>query len=244
MRLYFAGAESDAYLKLRVKHKVDILMSFAYEPKVAQFLTQYRYPIFLDSGAFSVFKRNEQIDIQQYIAFVKRFQAQLEVYALLDVIGDAAGTQRNLDIMEDAGLTPLPVFHGGGSMKVLETLCEKYDYIALGGLVPLALRPKVLTAWLDTCFATIKKYWPKKIHGFGMTNEQLWKRYPFYSVDSTSWLSAGRFGDAKYKSKAANTVQRKTRHYLERIEHDLVGYRAKAEQITRLWEKRGVTWTS
>jgi hypothetical protein len=33
-----------------------------------------------------------------------------------------------------------------------------------------------------------------KIHGFGLTSIPLLVRYPWYSVDSTSWVMTGRFG--------------------------------------------------
>ena len=77
--------------------------------------------VFLDSGAFSAWTRGVEIDIQKYIEFIKQNQDVITVYANLDVISpgrfsmgtkeSAELTLRNQKIMEQAGLSPLPVFH-------------------------------------------------------------------------------------------------------------------------------------
>lgn len=51
-----------------------------------------------------------------------------------------------------------------------------------------------MKAWLDNCFSIITKKKPLiKIHGFGVNAFWIWERYPFYSVDATSWLMGGKF---------------------------------------------------
>jgi hypothetical protein len=44
-----------------------------------------------------------------------------------------------------------------------------------------------------------------KVHGFGLTVLSLMKRYPWFSVDSTSWVLTGRFG-AIYVTRADGKV--------------------------------------
>ena len=39
----------------------------------------------------------------------------------------------------------------------------------------------------------VKNNLKTKFHGWGMTNPEFMKRYPFYSVDSTGWLAGGQF---------------------------------------------------
>ena len=152
--------------------------------------------LFLDSGAFSAFTKGINIDIQEYITFIKENQTVIEVYANLDVIGDAAGTLDNQEIMEAAGLKPLACFHYGEDIQYLQYYLDQYDYVALGGMVPISTQD--LIPWLDSIFT---KYicgpdgLPKaKIHGFGLTSLKLMLRYPWYSVDSTSWVMTGRMG--------------------------------------------------
>jgi hypothetical protein len=160
--------------------------------------------LFLDSGAFSAFSQNAEINIHEYIAFIKKNKKYIDVYANLDVISSktitveksAEGTLRNQKLMEKAGLSPLPCFHFGEPIKYLENYIKKYKYVALGGMVPIS--NKDLKPWLDHLYLKHicdRDGMPKvKIHGFGMTSLTLMLRYPWWSVDSTSWVVTGRMG--------------------------------------------------
>jgi hypothetical protein len=152
--------------------------------------------VFLDSGAFSAFSQGAEIKIDDYITFIKEHKPYLEVYANLDVIGDPEGTLKNQKIMEKAGLDPLPCFHYGEDPKYLQYYIEHYDYVALGGMVPISTPDLIL--WLDEIFSKYicdEKGMPRvKIHGFGLTSHRLLVRYPWWSVDSTSWVMTGRLG--------------------------------------------------
>jgi len=160
--------------------------------------------LFLDSGAYSAWSQNAEINIHEYIAFIKKNIKYIDVYANLDVISSdkisvekaAAGTLKNQRIMEKAGLTPLPCYHFGEPLKYLKLYLKEHDYIALGGMVPIS--NKDLKPWLDDLFLKHlcdKKGMPKvKVHGFGMTSLSLMLRYPWWSVDSTSWVVTGRMG--------------------------------------------------
>lgn len=152
--------------------------------------------LFVDSGAFSAFKQGVNIEVEDYIAFLKQHKKEVKLYANLDVIGDARATWKNQRIMEKAGLSPLPTFHYGEPVKWLRRYLSKYDYIALGGMVPISTRD--LLKWCDHLFAhylTDKEGMPiVKVHGFGMTSLTLMLRYPWYSVDSTSWSMTGNMG--------------------------------------------------
>lgn len=153
--------------------------------------------LFLDSGAFSAWTRGAKIDIQEYIAFIKKYQDSISLYANLDVIGNPEASWENQKIMESAGLKPLPCYHYGEDKKWLIKYLDHYDYIALGGMVRTTSSKK-LVLWLDEAFSKFicdKDGLPKvKTHGFGLTSFNLMLRYPWYSVDSTSWVVTGRLG--------------------------------------------------
>lgn len=156
---------------------------------------QNKIDLFLDSGAYSAKTQGVTIEIEDYIEFIRTHEQVIQVYACLDVIGDPDATMKNLRIMEAAGLNPLPVFHyGSDPEKYLKPLIGKYDYICIGGMV----KSGNLTQFLDTIFAKYlcdEKGMPKiKVHGFGLTSLSLMMRYPWYSVDSTSWVVTGRLG--------------------------------------------------
>lgn len=152
--------------------------------------------LFLDSGAYSAFTQDIKIDIDEYIQYIKHNQKYISQYAVLDVIGDAEGTLKNQLYMESKGLNPIPCFHYGDDELYLREYLKQNNYIALGGMVK---RPRnQLEYWLDEIwgrYLTNEDGTAKfKIHGFGMTSVSLMKRYPWYSVDSTSWVLTGRFG--------------------------------------------------
>ena len=62
--------------------------------------------VFLDSGAFSALTQNITIDLDTYIKCIHTYKKHLDVYASLDVIGDAKASQANTDYMESCGLWP------------------------------------------------------------------------------------------------------------------------------------------
>lgn len=165
--------------------------------------------LFLDSGAFSAWTRGANIRINQYIRFIKKHKDFIDLYANLDVIASskiidqgrarrkaAEATLKNQKKMEEAGLNPIPVFHFGEPWEFLENYVANYEYIALGGLVGIPTGMAI--EFLDQAFANYickSDGMPKvKVHGFGLTSLRIMLRYPFYSVDSTSWVVTGRMG--------------------------------------------------
>lgn len=148
------------------------------------------YEVFIDSGAFSAETKGVVINIDDYCEFIKYTGAT--TYASLDVIGDAKQTRYNTEYMiKEHGLKPLPTFHMGSTIEDLEALMNVYPYICLGGLV---FSPKIV-AHCDRVWHYILTHQPNlRVHGFGLTNIELMKRYPWYSVDSSSYKSCRRYG--------------------------------------------------
>ena len=153
--------------------------------------------LFLDSGAFSAKYQNVKIDIHKYIAFIQENQNIIDVYANLDEIGSAKKTFENQKIMEKEGLTPLPVYHLEDPIDYLHYYVNNYNYICIGGMARGATA-NIRTEFLDECFKIVcdtpDKLHKCKVHGFGLTSLALMLRYPWYSVDSTSWVVTGRMG--------------------------------------------------
>lgn len=202
-KLYFAGAENNTEL-LKSCNVKNILISYYNKPKLSE---KYKgFNVFLDSGAFSAHTQNKKINIKDYIMYIKKNHKKLEQYASLDVIGDAEKSYRNFKIMKKVGLNPIPCFHRKEDFKWLKKyIKEDVEYLALGGMV--SDRKKKLSKWLAKCFHIIPKN--VKIHGFGITTPKILKRFPFHSVDSTSWNVYGRFG-------MVNIFQRNTIVYLNK----------------------------
>lgn len=159
-------------------------------------LPKLNRPLVLDSGAFSIATGKSDHTIQDYMKFLESNADRCFWYAGLDVIGDAKKTRDNQLLMEKNGFNPMPTFHMGSDYKYLEEMIEKYEYIGLGGLVPFLKgrdgNKAAMLSHLDKCFSLIRD--KVKVHCWGCTTLELCLKYPFYSVDSTSWLSGGRHG--------------------------------------------------
>ena len=71
-----------------------------------------------------------------------------------------------------------------------------YELIGLGGLV--GAQDEGAVSWLDRIFDLVcdqPSRLPKvKLHGFGVTIHRLLVRFPWWSVDSTTWTRVGGFG--------------------------------------------------
>lgn len=222
MKLYHSAfAIKEEFTPLLKGKKLRILRSYATSKDVRK--PAYCKGIFLDSGAYSAFNSGKYIDLYEYMDFIRDNEQNYEIYAGLDVIGDAKATLENQKIMDSEGLEAVPTFHITEPMKYLEHYAKNYPYIALGVMAG-KIGTSTLRPWLDECWGIIKKTNPGiKVHGFGITDFGYMARYPWHSVDATTAGKAGRLGVLttpwgfidvskglkKYKNYPANTPRKK-----------------------------------
>lgn len=211
MKLYLAGIYTSNFdLNGRVYSRLDdrekemrrgvdwFLESYHYIHRQRQVdkIRREGVKVFLDSGAFSAFSMGVSVDIGKYCDYILKNEDIIEVIdgqplaSVLDAIGDAEGTYKNQMEMERRGVRPLPCYHYGEPVEVLDYYVSNYSYITIGGMVPIST-PQ-LKLWLDrlwTHHLTHADGTPKvKVHGFGLTSLPLMMRYPWYSVDSSTWV--------------------------------------------------------
>ena len=164
--------------------------------------------LMLDSGAFSAWKRGERINLHEYIKFIKRNYSLLHTYVNLDVIPGRPGRQassteveeaaseswRNYQAIRAAGLQPIPVFHLGEKEDWLRRILDSgAEWIGLGGSV--GKPDEARYQFFARSFRIIADSKVKtRVHGFGATAVQTMFKFPWYSVDSTSWVMAGATG--------------------------------------------------
>lgn len=152
--------------------------------------------IFLDSGAFSAFTLGKKIDRAAYAEWIHRNGDIIECASVLDAIGDAEATAKNQQWFDDQGVSVLPCFHYGEPEEFLVHYVKNYPRITLGGMVPISTRN--LRKWLDRLWQkhlTDSQGYPVvDVHGFGLTTFELMFRYPWHSVDSTSYVSGSKLG--------------------------------------------------
>ena len=202
MRIYLAGGQP-SWREILERHH--LLVSYA-EPQQLKIITAgWDLPgLLLDSGAFTAWTKGRPIDLKQYVEFIKRQEHLLTGYIALDVIPGVPGrlptedeakeaterTLANLDLMRLAGLKPIPVFHEGEPLWVLDHyVSQGHDLIALGATASRG-RPE-LVEWLLPLF---ERHPDQKFHGLAMTQKRIIEFFPFYSVDSSSWLNFARYG--------------------------------------------------
>jgi hypothetical protein len=178
--------------------RLRVLISYYYFKNInlREMLEKYftePYPeIFVDSGGFSASTQGVDINIKEYIGWIKQNYKYISVYANLDVIESAEKTLVNQKIMESEGLKPLPVFHTGEDWNYLEDYINEYPYIALGGMVPYIQSLNKLMPWIVKAYKTANKR--SVFHGFGATSWKIVNSFPWYSVDSSSWGAGFRYG--------------------------------------------------
>lgn len=200
-----------------------------------------RHPImFLDSGAFTFRRTNEVVPLETYAKFVMEYKAQIS--SSMDVIGDYKKTDDNYKLLRSMGANVTPVMHSNWTKKQIETYVEQHEFILAGGMVPYAKQPEKLYPFLDTVFSVAKKYWPRKIHAFGITGDKILRRYPFYSADSTAWLTYAKFGRSlKGETPLLNYVGKMDRSH-DKLRGEAIEMVARAKEWTDLWKRRGIVW--
>lgn len=160
--------------------------------------------LLLDSGAFSAWNNKTEVKLNDYVAFIKEHKEMVWEYINLDTIPpdwSAAETEkaakdsyRKLQLMKDKGLNPIPVLRQGDRLHWLEQMLKDGErYICLSTKKDLFAKGQ--RTWLDEMFSILcnKDGQPLvKVHGLGIGLATWLTRYPFFSVDFTTWsLTAG-----------------------------------------------------
>ncbi len=236
--------------------------------------------LILDSGAFSVWANGGTVDIDKYAQFAKDMQRLLpesvNLYVVnLDVLPGKIGerptpSQReesaiagwnNMEYLEAKGLKVIHVFHQHEDFKWLNKLRAHSDYIGISPANDVSQIEK--NNWLNKVFAITRD--TVKTHGFAVTSYTQLYKYPFYSVDSSSWTAPARFGripiftdDLKMKSFQYKEIDEVHKHweyiskigiaklggdeYEDRIKVAIKSYLELERIATQLWDKRGVKY--
>lgn len=177
--------------------------------------------VFCDSGAYSAMTVGAAIDVREYGRWLVAHRDAFDVYSNLDVIGDADASARNQAVLEgEFALSPMPVFHPGEPWDALERLVRDYPLVGLGGMArkEVAGSKPTLMAWLVRCFRVAGDR--ARFHGFGLTDWRCISQLPFASVDSTTWMTAARYGSLSIFTRAHGVRQARA-DKVGRYERDL-----------------------
>ena len=152
------------------------------------------FRLIIDSGAYAVWSRGDEISMEAYMAFLKMLPSHWETKAVtLDVIGNPEETHANWCRMLDAGFPDImPVFTRGDTLERLEEYYAATDYVMLGGVAGgfnNMTRNQNYIKW----FVLNNK--GRKTHWLGFIETGFVKRFKPYSVDSSSHMNAQRYAD-------------------------------------------------
>lgn len=150
---------------------------------------------FADSGAYTAHTLGVEIDLGAYAAWLDRWRHRIHAYASLDVLFDAEGTRRNHLALCALGLDPVPVFHLGSPLAAFQRYIAETPYVAVGGMASgrLTMRDPKLWGYLDLLHGLAGAA-GVKLHGFGLSAWPVIRRFPWYSVDSSTPCVGFRYG--------------------------------------------------
>ena len=254
---YRAGCNSARYTKLTDDEKklVDavpnVLESYHYisKQRFADSIRKDDAKIFLDSGAFSAYTLGVDIKVSEYSEYINRnsdiirVEDGVVIASVLDGIGDPLQTYRNQLEMQARGIKPLPCFHAGEDERYLEYYVQNYEYITLGGMVGSS--SKQLCIWLDRMwnrYLTDGSGRPRlKVHGFGITSVPIMDRYPWWSVDSSSWIQTAAFGSIMTPQWGSLSISNKSPSRHDHGRHVSTLTDVEQDVVLQMLEKEGFT---
>lgn len=155
----------------------------------------------LDSGAFSFLeakgskktKKDMVAYCERYINYINKFNIENFVELDVDSLYGYEFVLMLRQMIEDGvGRKCIPIWHASRGKDEFHKMCRQYDYAGVGGIAggEELSKHKKLYKYLNR----IAKREGCRLHGMGFTPSKNLTDYEFYSVDSTSWKSGGRFG--------------------------------------------------
>lgn len=285
MLVYFACSPSKKHISLLAEEDVNnVLFSYHFVKKadeLMRLLNGYAPEhMIIDSGAFSVWSNGGTIDIDDYAKFCLDMQKALPNIDLnitnLDVLPgkwgfvpsqeqiDASAEKgwQNMLYLESKGLKVIHVFHQHERFEVLDRLVEHSDYIGISPANDVSQKEK--SAWMAQVYKRIRN--KVRTHGFAVTSHRQLYKYPYYSADSSSWITPARYGRIPvmthnhqiktFTYKSQDDVER----YWEYVSHlgiddlnhptswegrtriAIATYKKLGEVATEIWDRRGITW--
>lgn len=145
----------------------------------------------------------EQV-ISQYIDYVKANSKKWDFYVTFDYVKRCPIIYQMTKKLEAAGIRPIPVYHGDAPLDWLERYCkEGYKFIGIGSVS----RPK----WKDKNYYynqvhNITEKYGVKTHGLAVTSLSHMFRFPWYSVDSATWVKTAAYGKIIYLDQYRNII--------------------------------------
>jgi hypothetical protein len=240
MKIHFAGSDGQVEFNVileeaKAQNRLESFYGLGKRKPSTQF------DLLLDSGGFVARTKGVQISVEQYANHIN--VNNIKVAFNLDT-NDPIQTQQNQKYLEaNTKAYIIPIYHLSDYLhlrNLLDQYIEKYAYIGIGGVAgegsPVALQE----VFYNHCFFKTRD--KIKLHGLGITGKKMLEKYPWFSVDSTSWLAFARYGNSKTNSKKMSQVKAKTSPWQKNTLEEVKYWLALEAKLTKLWEMRGIKW--
>lgn len=243
MKLYFAGSEAwiigayDPRARMGVRR---YLQSYFYLSKHHLPVALRTADLLIDSGGFTARMTGKPISVEQYALWLRANGIAVAFNLDTNDLGETLANQAYLEKYTDAYI--IPIYHLSDYVEARDLLLDflKYPYIGLGGVAG----ERGNTAMKDELYRYVFRNTRDevRVHGLGITGDSECRTYPFYSVDSSSWLSSVRYGRSQFLSARTSAYRAKTRHWKQNIDGEITGWLQWEADMAALWRARGVRW--
>ena len=245
MKIYLAGADGgsiyiEALKRAGVKNRLESFYSLGGRPSMH--LSMFDY--LLDSGGFVARTKGVPIKIEEYARYINQNKIQKAFNLDTKSVKETLANQKYLDAnCPDCYI--IPVYHISdyleGNVQLFKDYIASYSYIGIGGVAKVGyanqtIRDRAMEYIFSLSGSTTA------LHGLGQTMIEELRKYPWYSVDSTSWLQPARYGGSKFHSKNMGRVRSKVVPYDKNAEREAMYWVKKERELTYLWKQRGIDW--
>lgn len=207
--------------------------------------------LIVDSGAHTLQKDKNNVDFDKFVfdyaQWLKKYINLIDEYVELDIenkVGLKQVEKWREYLEKEVGKKPIVVWHRERGKQYWLGMVKRYPYVGFSGFVTVNGKPEVPERYIGWFIQTAHDA-GAKIHGFGLTRSKLLRKYPFDSVDSSSWKSTARFGHFHYfengEIKSKNNYTRKDGYKADhrvRLKQSAIAWLKMQEFIEEYWEDR------
>lgn len=175
---------------------LNLLVSYAHMRKSPEPWLEFfdavkgRFPLMIDSGAYTAWSVGDPIDHTDYIGFLLANEHRFDHYVQLDIVRDAAATAVNLQTELEAGLRPMGVLTLDMAEDRFAALAEANDRVCIAGGVDES--SDYYISRIERCWRSVRG--ACRIHGLGYTRAVEPFKSKVASIDSSTWAVGARYG--------------------------------------------------
>lgn len=164
--------------------------------------------IIADSGVFTARQFGERIDVHEYARWAQQLQSACSGFFNVD-LGSVEEQEHNCQVLFDAGVPAIPIYHVTMGEEKLHEYVERYSYIGIGSGT---LRFEINSGYsggvyhfYDRCFSIARNRCG--LHGLAVMGRRALMRYPWASCDSQGWNTGMQYAQIHLFNERAGRLE-------------------------------------